>query len=256
VRTLLLVLGLLLLPARARAGDGPPAGGGAQELLVAQDWGDGPLSPGNVRASARRRGHAGGFLLVAGGLGAALGTGLMIGEYVVKPGPDEQKVWSDKGCMISFGFGLIFVPTGVYMASVGAAMLARSRTLESVAGSMELTGPDPRWKAWHDESKGLRVIGNVLSLVGTGLITAALATSVPSGICRKWKCQAWPEYGPWEGWGSEPVSLSIGFGVAGAMIATLGVSLLLVGYSKQARFHDRHLPVMLAASPGGLALAW
>ena len=36
----------------------------------------------------------------------------------------------------------------------------------------------------------------------------------------------------------------------------LGVSLLLVGYSKQARFHDRHLPVMLAASPGGLALAW
>jgi len=252
VRTLLLALALVLLPAQARAS----GGGGAEELLLEQGWGDGPLSPGNVRASARRRDHAGGFLLVAGGLGAALGAGLMIGEYAVKPGPGEEKVWSDKGCMISFGFGLVLVPTGVYMASVGAAMLARSRTLESVAASMELTGPDPRWKAWHGEGKGLRVVGNVLSLVGTGFIAMALVTSLPSGICRKWKCQAWPEYGPWEGWDSEPVAFSIGLGVAGAMIATFGVSLLVVGYAMQARLQERLARVSLVPTPTGLALIW
>lgn len=257
MRTLLPALALVLLSARAQAGqDEPLAGGGADELLVEQDWGDGPLTPWNVQSASRRRGNAGRFLLVAGGLATALGAGLMIGEFAVKPRPGEQKVWSDKGCMVSFVFGLILVPYGLHMASAGAALLARSRTLSGVAQAMEHTGPDPRWRGWHGEGQALRVVGSVLSLLGTGFITMSMVASIPSGICRKWKCQAWPEYGPWEGWSSEPVEISIMFALGGALFSTLGLSLLVVGAVKQARTLERIGPVALVPSPTGLTLLW
>ncbi len=229
------------------------------------NWEGNRITPARVLSSAKLRKRDGIILLGMGSIAMTIGVGLMVGEAAVKPRPGEVRVWSKTGCWISFDFGLVLLPLGLHAAIAGIAMLARGRSHDRLAAVMSLEGPGPIWMDWHSAGKGSRILGSIMTLVGTGFLTASLATFVPHYTCDRWECSAWPEVGTWESSPGPPWQLALGFGVAGVFASTLGLILLIAGYAEQKTFlenrHDEATvkerePVSLALSPTGLSLVW
>jgi hypothetical protein len=256
---------LALAPATARAQEDEgeasiePAGGHSYI------WEGSRITPTRVLSSARLRKRDGLILLGIGGLAMTVGAGLMIGEAAVMPRPGEVKVWSKTGCWISFDFGLVLLPLGLHAAIAGIAMLARGKSHDRLAEIMSLEGPGPIWLEWHSTGKATRILGSVMTLVGTGFLAASMAIFVPHFTCDRWECNAWPEAGEWEATPSPLWMLPLGFGIAGLFASALGIIMLVAGYLEQSRFlenrHDEAMvqerdPVSLAPTPTGLALVW
>ena len=249
---------LALAPATARADEGDAGDPIEPAAGYSYSWEGSRITPARVLSSARLRKRDGMILLGIGSLAMTVGAGLMIGEAAVMPRPGEVRVWSKTGCWISFDFGLVLLPLGLHAAIAGIAMLARGRSHDRLAAIMSLEGPGPVWLEWHSTGKATRILGTVMTLVGSVFLSASLAMVVPHYTCDRWECNAWPEVGEWNEDHDVPWMLSLGFGAAAAVASTLGIIMLVAGFHEQSRFlENRHLhEVSLAPTPTGLALVW
>lgn len=225
------------------------------------------FTPDQVDSVARKREAGALVLMPLGGIALTVGASLMIGEVLVKPDLEEEKVWSPKGCRISFGVGGVLAPTGTFMLTAGLLMLMRSRTLSDLAEVMEIMGPSPVWMKWHSAGKGMRITGNVLASVGALLVTGGTLLTWPPSVCDKWACQAYPDgYGAWEGYEHDG-SWTYGVIMAstGGVAVVAGIVLMALGYSEQKRFlsergltmEQMRTPALsFRMTPGGFVLHW
>jgi hypothetical protein len=249
--SVIVLLALLSIPSPARAGDEEASGSG---------WHPG-MNPDVVAAAAAHRWQQSRILLGIGISATAIASALMIGEVAVKPEKGYVGLWAKDGCFTSFILGSLFLPLGVHLTVAGLFTMLRSRHLGRMARVMEMEGPDGPWLGWHRTGKFNRIFGQVLTVIGTVMVTAGLVAILPHVTCEKWECQAWPEYGRWHGVeGTTQYALGLSFSITGASIAVIGAILMATGYSQQNRVlvdrHEGKARILLSVSPTGLLLRW